>query len=126
MNRPSPYRTVPALPGQLMYAGVSASLIGKVSDSLPHGLALPNSTSAIAAPPACPIIQPSSTAATLSIHELIATGAPLLRTTTLLGCAFDTALISACCCLVRSRSARSYPSDSFDLGSAIYRTAASA
>jgi hypothetical protein len=68
------------------------------------GVGSQHMVSANASPSACPIIQPSSTAATESIQSLIATGAPLLRTTTVLGWTLATALISAICCLVKSRS----------------------
>ena len=73
----------------------------------------------MAPPPACPIIHASSTAAAPSIHALMVTADPLFKMTTLRGCAAVTAWISATWCAVRSRSARSYPSDSLKVGSAM-------
>src|SRR3954452_2774190 len=83
------------MPGQRrrLATGVCLSLRGNVIGNLPDGLTSPNRTAAIALPFSWPGYHASTTPATLPIHGIRA-APPVLSTTTVLGLAAATALIS--------------------------------
>ena len=105
---------VPVLAGEVQVRRVVLQPSGMVSASRPDGLTRPNSTSAIAPPPAWPSSQPSRIAGTAGVPRGGARArAPLDSTTTVRGLtARDRARAAPVRRPGRSMSSRSKPSDS--------------
>ena len=101
------------MPGHcaVVCAGTWLRLAGKVTGSLPDGLAVPKISAAVAAPVSPPPYQFSNTPATEFSHGMT-TGEPLLITTMVCGLAAATSSIIVSSALDRSSVVRSLSSPS--------------